>query len=126
MGWGVQKKAYVTIFQVQFSKNHKIQFGFFCMRPFSLFSSFFSCSPPLQKVLVPRFLHLLPFPSSLILPIREGLAPVCFIYICHASVTAFRLGFSLLLSLPSFVHFCLFLSCYIKTEWGRNNQLNRM
>lgn len=43
--WGEckKKKAYATIFQVQFNKNHKIQFAFFffCMHLFSVFSSFF-------------------------------------------------------------------------------------
>lgn len=82
-----------------------------------VFSLFFSYSAPLQKVPVSS---LFPSSSAFSFISHTSCKPFSFIYICYASLTVFRLGFSLLLSLPLFVHACLFLSFYIKTEWGRN------
>lgn len=69
------------------------------MHLFSVFWFFFLSSSFAESPSVACFFHLLPFPSSLTLLVREDLAPVSFIHICHVPLTVFGWGFSLLLSL---------------------------
>lgn len=59
----LKKKAYATIFQAQFNKNHKVQFAFsfFACGYFQYFLHFFSCSPPLQKIPVSPVFFVLTF-----------------------------------------------------------------